>query len=48
MTDKKVEEISDRYIELYEQITGERFKKEQSLYNLDSMEKAIITTLENI
>ena len=30
MTDAKVNEISDRYIELYEHITGEKFCKEQS------------------
>ncbi|MDT4883846.1 hypothetical protein FQZ97_1199270 [compost metagenome] len=27
MTDEKTEEISNRYIELYEKFTGEKFKK---------------------
>ncbi|MCI5778009.1 MAG: phosphoribosylaminoimidazolesuccinocarboxamide synthase [Bacteroidales bacterium] len=30
MTDEKVKEISDRYIELYEHITGEKFVKDES------------------
>jgi phosphoribosylaminoimidazole-succinocarboxamide synthase len=30
MTDEKVEEISNRYIELYESVTGEKFEKTQS------------------
>lgn len=30
MTDEKVEEISNRYIELYEKFTGEKFKKKPS------------------
>jgi phosphoribosylaminoimidazole-succinocarboxamide synthase len=28
MTDEKVKEISDRYIQLYEQVTGDKFQKE--------------------
>lgn len=48
MTDDKIEEISDRYIELYEQIIGEKFEKKQHSYDLAAMEKAIITTLNNI
>ena len=30
MTDEKVKEISDRYIELYEHITGEKFVKQET------------------
>lgn len=30
MTDEKVQEISDRYIELYEHITGEKFVKQET------------------
>jgi phosphoribosylaminoimidazole-succinocarboxamide synthase len=30
MTDEKIEEISNRYIELYEKFTGEKFKKKPS------------------
>ncbi len=41
MTDKKVNEISDRYIELYEQITGEAFIKNPDSINLNSMRQAI-------
>ncbi len=41
MTDKKINEISERYIELYEQITGETFMKDQESMNIISIEKAI-------
>jgi len=30
MTDEVVQHISERYIELYEQITGEKFVREES------------------
>ena len=30
MTDEIVQHVSDRYIELYEQITGEKFVREES------------------
>lgn len=46
ITDNKIQEISERYIELYEQITGEKFVKDQSTYNLESMEKAVVTSLK--
>ena len=37
MTDEKVKEISDRYIELYEHITGEKFvKKETSAEKIET------------
>ncbi len=45
MTDKKVEEISDRYIELYEVITGEKFVKADTNNVIDRIEKNILTYL---
>jgi phosphoribosylaminoimidazole-succinocarboxamide synthase len=45
MTDEIVESISDRYIELFEQITGEKFVK-GDIQNIESrIEKAILTHL---
>lgn len=45
MTDEIVESISDRYIELFEQITGEKFVK-ADIKNIESrIEKAILTYL---
>ncbi len=41
MNDKKINEISDRYIELYEQITGKAFIKNPDSINLSSMRQAI-------
>ncbi|MDP2088157.1 MAG: phosphoribosylaminoimidazolesuccinocarboxamide synthase [Flavobacteriaceae bacterium] len=41
MTDEKVLEISNRYIELYEQITGEKFIKSKEVDLLNSIEKNI-------
>ncbi len=41
MTDEKVLEISNRYIELYEQITGEKFIKPQETDLLTRIEKNI-------
>ncbi|MFN8430118.1 MAG: phosphoribosylaminoimidazolesuccinocarboxamide synthase [Spirosomataceae bacterium] len=48
MTDEKVEEISNRYIELYEKVTGEKFKKKQSKNILKRMETNIKSFLKNI
>jgi phosphoribosylaminoimidazole-succinocarboxamide synthase len=45
MTPEKVESISDRYIELYEQITGEQFVKPSAENVLDRVESAIKTAL---
>jgi phosphoribosylaminoimidazole-succinocarboxamide synthase len=45
MTPEKVESISERYIELYEQITGERFVKPAGVSVLDRVEGAIISAL---
>lgn len=48
MTDVKLIEISDRYIELYEQITGEIFKKEPGSYDLERMEQSITKSLKTV
>ena len=41
MTDAKVTEISERYIELYENITGEKFIKSNTSHILDRIEKNV-------
>ena len=41
MTDNIVASISERYIELFEQITGEKFQKTSYKNRLESMQKAI-------
>ena len=45
MTDEKIKEISDRYIELYEVITGEKFVKADTSNVIDRIEKNILTYL---
>jgi len=45
MTPEKVESISERYIELYEQITGEKFVKPAAENVLDRVEAAIKNAL---
>jgi phosphoribosylaminoimidazole-succinocarboxamide synthase len=45
MTPEKVESISERYIELYEQITGEAFVKPAGVSVLDRVEGAIMQAL---
>ncbi|KAF9657653.1 phosphoribosylaminoimidazolesuccinocarboxamide synthase [Tenacibaculum sp. ZH5_bin.1] len=47
MSDEKVIEISNRYIELYEQITGETFVKANTENVLERIEKNVTTFLEN-
>ena len=49
MTDEKINEISERYIELYENITGRTFEKENTLNILQRIENnvnSILTTLD--
>lgn len=47
MTDEKLIEISNRYIELYENITGEKFKK-SDLSNIEErIEKNVVNYLNN-
>ncbi len=41
MTEKKIEEISNRYIELYENITGEKFEKADTNNILDRIDKNV-------
>ncbi|MDO6676839.1 phosphoribosylaminoimidazolesuccinocarboxamide synthase [Tenacibaculum sp. 1_MG-2023] len=47
MSDEKVIEISNRYIELYEQITGETFVKANTENVLERIEKNVNTFLKN-
>lgn len=45
MTDDVVAKISERYIELYEQVTGEKFVKEDSASIFERIEKNVLQTL---
>jgi phosphoribosylaminoimidazole-succinocarboxamide synthase len=45
MTDEKINEISDRYIELYEKITGETFVKSDVSNILERIEKNVLAFL---
>jgi len=47
MSDKKITEISNRYIELYEQITGEKFVKASTENVLNRIENNVNSFLEN-
>ena len=47
MSDEKITEISNRYIELYEQITGEKFVKASTENVLSRIEKNVNSFLEN-
>ena len=47
MTDEKINEISERYIELYEKITGEKFIKSDVSNIMDRIEKNILAFLKN-
>ena len=46
MTDEKLKEISDRYIELYEHITGEKFVKQESDDTVGRIERNVTHFLE--
>ena len=48
MTDEKIEEISNRYIELYEKVTGEKFKKDKSANIIERVEKNVKDFLKQI
>jgi phosphoribosylaminoimidazole-succinocarboxamide synthase len=48
MTDAIVESISERYIELYEKITGERFVKDESSDILDRIENNVKNMLARL
>ncbi len=45
MTDEKINDISNRYIELYEQITGEKFIKANTNNILERIEKNVLAFL---
>jgi phosphoribosylaminoimidazole-succinocarboxamide synthase len=45
MSDEKITEISNRYIELFEQITGEKFVKAATKNVLERIEKNVLTFL---
>ncbi|MFV0248780.1 MAG: phosphoribosylaminoimidazolesuccinocarboxamide synthase [Tenacibaculum sp.] len=47
LSDKKVDEISKRYIELYQQITGETFVKTDMNFALNRIEKNTLSFLES-
>lgn len=47
MTDERVKSISDRYIELFEKITGKKFIKENSTNIMSRIEKNIINFLNS-
>ena len=47
MTDEKINEISDRYIELYENITGETFIKSDVIDIMGRIEKNVLAFLKN-
>ncbi len=46
MSDELVESISDRYIELYEGITGEKFVREDVGNVLERVERNILSFLK--
>lgn len=48
MSEEKVKSISERYIELYEKITGNSFVKDDSINIYDRLEKNILKSLENL
>jgi len=48
MTDEFISSVSERYIELYEQITGEQFIKEETANILDRVEKNVLAFLKEI
>ena len=48
MTDEYVKQVSDRYIELYENITGENFEKADTGNLLKRIEKNVIGCLETL
>ena len=46
MTDEKVEEISDRYIELFEKVTGEKFQPRDYKDVLKTIEQNILKSIK--
>lgn len=48
MTDEKVKEISERYIELYENIMGEKFVKISYEKIIEKIEQAVLSSIERV
>ena len=48
MNDDFVNQISERYIELYENITGDKFIKADAGKVIDRIEKNVITKLDEL
>jgi phosphoribosylaminoimidazole-succinocarboxamide synthase len=48
MSDEKIIEISERYIELFENITGQTFEKAETVHILDRIEKNVNTYLQTL
>jgi phosphoribosylaminoimidazole-succinocarboxamide synthase len=48
MSDEKIIEISERYIELFENITGQTFEKAETEHILDRIEKNVNTYLQTL
>lgn len=48
MSDEFVQQVSERYIQLYEKITGKVFEKESEADPLPSVEKAVLHTLDRL
>jgi len=48
MTDEFVESVSERYIELYEQITGEKFQRADAQNTPARIEKNVMEFLETV
>jgi phosphoribosylaminoimidazole-succinocarboxamide synthase len=46
MTDEKIEEISNRYIELFENITGQKFEKADNTHILERIERNVLHYLK--
>ncbi len=48
MTEKVINDISERYIELFEQITGEKFVKSDALDAMERVEKNVLSFLTSL
>jgi phosphoribosylaminoimidazole-succinocarboxamide synthase len=48
MSDEYIETVSERYIELYENILGEKFVKADVTNIYDRIEKNVVAYLENL
>jgi phosphoribosylaminoimidazole-succinocarboxamide synthase len=48
MDEEKVNSISERYIELYEKITGNKFAKSDNLNTSDRVEKNVLEAIKNL